>query len=53
MSDTTTFNIRHLPAPLHRQLKIRAAAEGKPLEKLIIELLLIGSTVKKEANRYE
>jgi plasmid stability protein len=42
---TTTFNIRHLPAQLHRQLKIRAAAEGKPLEKLIIELILLASNL--------
>lgn len=39
------FNIRRLPAGVHRQLKIRAAQENKTLEQLIIELLLLATAI--------
>ena len=37
--DKKTVIIREFPVDLHRELKVRAAREGKPLYQLIIEIL--------------
>ncbi len=48
--ETKTFLLRNIPAGLHRELKVAAAKEGKPVNRVIIELIAsyVGHSIFRE-----